>query len=115
MWELSRIPLDSRTELVQVTRKKDSVLMRTVELWQRGGSLQECFRQRSGHMDKPVLNVRANLHKYKMKLLLVWGPRLCHESPARRSRHNILLFSRIEGQTSRCVIEQTGTDALSLS
>ena len=31
-------------------------------------------------MDKPVLNVRANLHKYKMKLLPVWGPTLCDES-----------------------------------
>ena len=29
---------------------------------------RECFRQKSGHMDKPVLNVRANLHKYNMKL-----------------------------------------------
>ena len=35
MLELSREPQDSRTELVQVTRQKDSVLMRTVELWQR--------------------------------------------------------------------------------
>ena len=31
---LSRVPLDSRTELIQVTRKIDSVLMRTVELRQ---------------------------------------------------------------------------------
>ena len=38
------------------------------------------FRQESGHMDKPVLNVRANLHKHKMKVLPVWGPRLCDES-----------------------------------
>ena len=35
MLESSRKPLDSRTELIQVTRKKDPVLMRTVELWQR--------------------------------------------------------------------------------
>ena len=41
---------------------------------------REWFRQKSGHMDKPVLNLRANLHKYKMKLLPVWGPRLCAES-----------------------------------
>ena len=41
---------------------------------------RECSRQKSGHMDKPVLNVRANLHKYKMKLFPVWGPRLCDES-----------------------------------
>ena len=31
-------------------------------------------------MDKPVLNVRANLHKCKMKLLLVLSPRLCDDS-----------------------------------
>ena len=38
---------------------------------------RERFRRRSGHMDKPVLNVRANLHKYIMNVSLVWGPRLC--------------------------------------
>ena len=31
---LLELPLDSRSELVVATRKKDSVLMRTVELWQ---------------------------------------------------------------------------------
>ena len=31
-------------------------------------------------MVKPVLNVRANLHKCKMKLLPVWSPRLCDAS-----------------------------------
>ena len=31
-------------------------------------------------MDKPVSYVRTNLHKYKMKLLPVWGPSLCDES-----------------------------------
>ena len=41
---------------------------------------RERFRRRSGHMDKPVLNVRANLHKYMMNVSLVWGPRLCDES-----------------------------------
>ena len=124
MLELSRIPLDSRTELVQATRKKDSVWMRTVELWQPWFLLQwaitvlftrECFRQRSGHMDKPVFNVRANLHKYKMKLLLVWGRRLCeihfaeHFHGGRNqmylacvSRHDIVAFSRIKGQMSSC-------------
>ena len=50
------LPQVSRTELIQVTRKKDSVLMRTVELWQRwflvtvkiGVQLtRECFRKGS--------------------------------------------------------------------
>ena len=85
MLEMSRRPLDSRTELVQVTRMKDSVLMRTVELWQRciplrwrqGCSLPKCFRQSSG---LAVLYVRANLHMCTVKLLPVWGPRLCDES-----------------------------------
>ena len=86
---------------------------------------RECFRQRSGHTDKPVLNVCANLHKCKMKLLPVWGPRLCDESGCVEHFHgggnhqhvdhatNILMFSRIEGQMSSCAIEQIGTDALS--
>ena len=88
---------------------------------------RECVRQKSGHMDKPVSHVRANLHKYKMKLFPVWGQRLCDES---RSVLHFLgggnhqhvghattssLFSRMEGQMSSCVIEQTGADALSLS
>ena len=50
------LPQVSRTELIQVTRKKDSVLMRTVELWQRWILVtvkirvqltRECFRQGS--------------------------------------------------------------------
>ena len=41
---------------------------------------RECFRQKSGHMDKPVFNVRANLHKCKLKLFPVWGSILCDES-----------------------------------
>ena len=59
--ELSRLPLDSRTELIQATSKKDSVLMRTVELWQRwflspwrcGCSFSESV------FGKPVSNVRV--------------------------------------------------------
>ena len=41
---------------------------------------RECLWQRPGHMDKPVLNVRANLHRYMMKMMLISGPRLCDES-----------------------------------
>ena len=75
---------------------------------------RECFRQKSGHVDKPVLNVRANFHKYKMKLLPVWSPRLCDESrsflhflgglnhQACGSRHNILLFSRLRPDAKLC-------------
>ena len=72
----------------RLERRIVSVSMRTVDLWQpwfllrwqRGCSSPGCFRQRSGHMDKPVLKARANLHKYKMKLLPVSDPRLCDES-----------------------------------
>ena len=86
---------------------------------------RECFRQRSGHTDKPVLNVCANLHMYKMKLLPVWGPRLYDESSCVEHFHsggnhqhvdhatNILVFSRVQGHLSSCAIEQIGTDALS--
>ena len=45
---------------------------------------RERVRQKSGHMDTPVLNVRANLHKYKMKLFPVWGQRLFDESRSGR-------------------------------
>ena len=76
-------------------------------------------------MDKPVLNVRANLHKYKMKLFPVSGQRLCDESRSvlhffGGGNHQHVghattssLFSRMEGQMSTCVIEQSGADALS--
>ena len=33
--EVSCIPLDSPTELIQASSKRNSVLMRTAELWQR--------------------------------------------------------------------------------
>ena len=74
----------------------------------------------SGHMDKPVLNVRANLHKYKMSevcdecrsvLLFLGGGNHQHVGHDTTSS----LFSRMEGQMSSCVIEETGADALSLS
>ena len=87
----------------------------------------ECFRQRSGHMDRPVKNVRAILHKYKMRLVPIWGPRLCDDARSvldflggRNNQHvdhatTSSLFSRVEVQMSCCVIEQTATDTLSLS
>ena len=37
---------------------------------------RESFRQRSGHMDKPVLYVRANLHRCMMRLF-PFGVRGC--------------------------------------
>ena len=80
--------------------------MRTVELWQRWFLLP----WRCGcAFGKPVSNVRVNLHKYKMKLLFVWGPRLCVESRSVEQfhyHHNILVFSRSEDQVSNCVIAQ---------
>ena len=58
------------TELIHVTRRKDSV-MRTVELWQRCFSLLwRCECSLPGVFGTSVLNVRVNFHKYKMKLLL---------------------------------------------
>ena len=44
----------------------------------------------------------------KMKLLFVWGPRLCVESRSVEQvhHHNILVFSRSEDQVSNCFIEQ---------
>ena len=32
---------------------------------------RECLWQRPGHMDKPVLNVLANLHRYMTKMMLI--------------------------------------------
>ena len=86
-------------------------MMRTVELWQRwfllpwrcGCSLSESV------FGKPVSNVRVNLHRYKMKLLFLCGPRLCVESRSVEQfhfHHNILVFSRSEDQVSNCVTEQ---------
>ena len=86
---------------------------------------RECVWQKSGHMDTPVINVPASLHKYKMKLFPVWGQMLCDVS---RSVLHFLgggkppacgrtssLFSRMEGHQPQRVIEETGADALSLS
>ena len=81
-WKLSRIPLYSRTELAQATRKWDSVVMQTVELWQRWFLLRwrtvcssplDVFGRGlhlvgGGHMDKTVLNTRANVHTYEINL-----------------------------------------------
>ena len=58
---------------------------------------------------KPVPNVRVNLHKCKMKLLFVWGPRMCVEFRSIEQfhhHHNILVFSHSGDQVSNCVIEQ---------
>ena len=55
------------------------------------------------------MNVRVNLHNCKMKLLLVWGPRLCVEfgSVEHVQKYlNIFVFPRSEDQVSRCVSEQ---------
>ena len=76
------MPLDSRTELIHVTRKDGFYVDASVELWQRWFLLlwrHGCSSPESA-FGKPVLSVRVNLHKYKMELLLVWGPRLCNGS-----------------------------------
>ena len=77
--EWSCVPLDSRTELVQAIRKKDSVLTRTVELWLRwflllwrgGCSLSGCLPERrpwsamepSGVPDQAVVVVQPSLER----------------------------------------------------
>ena len=85
--------------------------MRTVELWQRWFLLLwGCGCSLSGSVfGKPVLNVCVNLRKYKIKLLFVWGPRLCVESRSAEQfhyHHNIFMFSRSDNQVSDCVIKQ---------
>ena len=58
---------------------------------------------------KPVFTVRVNRHKYKMRLLLVWGPRFGNESRSVEDfhyLHSLFVFLRSENQVSSCVIVQ---------
>ena len=82
------------------------------------GSADSCYGGNEGAVyqvvfGKPVLNVRVNLHKYKMTLLLVWDPKLCDESRSIEHFHdhcNIFVFSRSGDQVSSCVIEKLKQD-----
>ena len=65
---------------------------------------------RGGRCPTPVSNVRVNLHKYKMILLLVWGPTFCVESRSVEQfhhHHNILVCSLVV--KTRCRIESPGS------